>query len=38
MIPTATAEEHGIRSVINKEEAQKVMSVLFMKLQMLLEI
>ena len=28
MIPTATAEEHGIRSVINKEEAQKVMSVL----------
>ena len=28
MIPTATAEEHGIRSVINKEEAQKVISVL----------
>ena len=28
MIPTATAEEHGIRNVINKEEAQKVMSVL----------
>lgn len=28
MIPTATAEEHGIRSVINKDEAQKVMSVL----------
>ena len=28
MVPTSTAEEHGIRSVINKDEAQKVMSVL----------
>ena len=28
MIPTATAEEHGIRSVINKEEAGKVLQVL----------
>ena len=28
MIPTATAEEHGIRSVINKEEAGKVLEIL----------
>ena len=28
MVPTATAEEHGIRNVIGKEEAEKVFNVL----------